>query len=289
MFTVPKTPEIPGMDSFKGRVLHAKEVRHIDEFKNQRVLVIGSFVSAEDLSVSLMKFGAKDVIISYKYRPQALNWPEGVSERPLVVKVQGNTAYFKDGTEGVFDAVIFATGYRIELPFMSDDLRLKSDNLFCPENLYKGILWMNGGNDKLMYIGFIYTVFYFSVYESQATWACRNIIGKVQLPSRAEMQADIDSWLLKISEATKNHDFIKIFEFIKEYHRFMVELVGYNKDVLTLQDYSHSLLKHRSDNVCTWRDQQFKCIFTGSTCPPLSTPWMSNFDDTLEEFVNKYK
>ena len=33
LFTVPKIPEIPGMDSFKGRVLHVKEVRHFDEFK----------------------------------------------------------------------------------------------------------------------------------------------------------------------------------------------------------------------------------------------------------------
>ena len=288
MFTVPKTPEIPGMDNFKGRVVHAKEVRHIDEFKSQRVLVIGSFISAEDLSVLLIKFGAKDVIISYKYRPQALNWPEGISERPLVVKVQGNTAFFKDGTEADVDAIIFATGYRLELPFMSEELRLKSDMLFYPENLYKGILWMNGGNDKLMYIGLIYNVFHFNVYEAQAIWACRNIIGKIQLPSRGEMQADIDIWTNKVKEATKNHDFGQTFGFIEEYFRYMVETVGYNKDVLKLQEVFHTFLKHRSENPCTWRDKQFKSIYTGNTHPALSTPWMTNFDDKLEEFINKY-
>ena len=289
LFTVPKSPEIPGIDTFKGRVLHAKEVKHIDEFKNQRVLVVGSFISAEDLSVLLIKFGAKDVIISYKYRPLSFNWPEGISERPLVVKVQGNTAYFKDGTEAEFDAVIFATGYRIELPFISEDLRLKSDMLFYPENLYKGILWMNGGNDKLMYIGLIYNVYHFNVYEAQAIWACRYIMGKIQLPPRAEMQADIDIWTNKVKEATKNHDMEQTFVFIEEYFRYIVELVGYNKDVLKLQDQCHTLLKHRLENVCNWRDEQFRCIFTGSTSSQLSTPWMTNFDDKLEEFVNKYK
>ena len=203
LFTVPKTPEIPGMDNFKGRVVHAKEVRHIDEFKNQQVLVIGSFISAEDLSVLLIKFGAKDVIISYKYRPQALNWPEGISERPLVVKVQGNTAFFEDGTDADVDAIIFATGYRLELPFMSEELRLKSDMLFYPENLYKGILWMNGGNDKLMYIGLIYNVFHFNVYEAQAIWACRNIIGKIQLPSRGECRLTLTFGRIRLKRLLK--------------------------------------------------------------------------------------
>ena len=214
------------MDSFKGRVLHAKEVRHFDEFKKQRVLVIGSFLSAEDISLLLIKFGAKDVIISYKYTPLALNWPEGISERPLVVRVQGNTAYFKDGSEADVDAVIFAMGYRLELPFMSEELRLKSDMLFYPENLYKGILWMKGGNNKLMYIGLIYNNFFFNVYEAQAIWACRNIIGKIQLPSRAEMQADIDIWTNKVKEATKDHDFGQTFEFMEEYFRYMLTLLG---------------------------------------------------------------
>ena len=77
-----------------------------------------------------MKFGAKDVIISYKYTPLALTWPEGISERPLVVRVQGNTVYFRDGSEADVDAVILATGYRLELRFMSEELRLKSDMLF---------------------------------------------------------------------------------------------------------------------------------------------------------------
>ena len=289
LFTVPKIPEIPGMDNFKGLVLHAKEVRHFDEFKKQRVLVIGSFLSAEDLSLLLIKFGAKDVIISYKYTPLALTWPEGISERPLVVRVQGNTAYFKDGSEADVDAVIFATGYRLELPFMSEELRLKSNMLFYPENLYKGILWMKGVNNKLMYIGLIYNNFFFNVHEAQAIWACRNIIGKIQLPSRAEMQADIDIWTNKVKEATKDHDFGQTFEFMVEYFRYMVDIVGYNEDVLELQNAIATLVKHRSENVCTLRDKQLKSIYTGNTHPALSTPWMSNFDNKLEKFVNKYE
>ena len=147
---------------------------------------------------------------------------------------------------------------------------------------------MKGGNNKLMYIGLIYNNFFFNVYEAQAIWACRNIIGKIQLPSRAEMQADIDIWKNNVKEATKDHDFGQTFEFMEEYFRYMVDIVGYNKNVLELQNAIATLVKHRSENPCTWRDKQFKSICTGNTSPPLSTPWMSNFDNKLEEFVNKY-
>ena len=288
IFTNPKVPEVSGMDSFKGHVLHSKDVKHLDEFKHQRVLVIGSFISAEDLSILLIKFGAKDVIISYKYRPIGFNWPEGISERPLVEKVQGNTAYFIDGTEAEVDAVIFATGYRLNFPFMSEELRLKSDMLFYPENLYKSVLWMKGGNDKLMYIGIMYNSFGFHLLETQAMWASKYIMGEIQLPSRAEMQADIDFWTNKVKEATRDHDFGKIFEFIKDIFTYMVEHVGYDKNVLKLVDYFYTFFKHQAEDPTTWRDHRFKCIYTGITRPPLSAPYMDNFDDTVEEFINRY-
>ena len=58
-----------GIEIFRGRVLHSNQVKHLDEFKGQKVLDIGSFMSAEDLAVMLMKFGAEEVIFAYKYRP----------------------------------------------------------------------------------------------------------------------------------------------------------------------------------------------------------------------------
>ena len=288
LFTLPNVPDITGIEGFRGRVLHAKNVRHLDEFKGKKVLVVGSFISADDLSTMLIKFGAENVVISYKYRPHGFKWPKGVEERPLVKEFKANTAYFKDGTTAEFDVVLFCTGYKLEFPFMSEELRLKTDNLFYPENLYKGVLWMNGGNDKLIYIGMIYNVFHFITYEAQAIWACRKIMGSIQLPSRDEMLSDIDQWTRKAKNATKNHDFAETLEFIKDYFRHFVESVGYNSDVLGLPDCISKLLEHRSEDICTWRDKQFKCIYTGSMSPALKSPWMVNFDSELETFIKQY-
>ena len=46
-----------------------------------------------------MKYGAKDVIITYRNQPMGFKWPKGIEERPLVQRFDETTAYFKDGTK----------------------------------------------------------------------------------------------------------------------------------------------------------------------------------------------
>ena len=288
MFSTPKMPDVPGIDGFKGRVLHSKNVKHLHEFKGQRVLLIGSFLSAEDLASMLWKFGAARVIIAYKYRPLGRNWPNGIEERHLAVKFEGNVVYFQDGTDAIVDAVVFCTGYILEFPFMSEELRLKTDLLSYPENLYKGILWINGGNNKLMYIGMQYIILTFATFDCQAIWAVRNITGKISLPSTEEMLADSVEWVELAKDATKNHCFLETFEFLKKYFRYVVESVDYSKDTLKLMPQFHKKLDEQCRDICTWRDQQFDCIYTGNTCPALKTPWVDNLEDCVESFVKNY-
>ena len=288
MFSTPKQPDVPGIEDFKGRVLHSKQVKHLNEFKGQKILIIGSFISAEDLAMTLVKFGAESVIIAYKYRPIGRKWPKGIEERQMTVKVDESKAYFQDGSNAEVDVIMFCTGYKLDFPFMSEELSLKTDMLLYPENLYNGILWLKGGNNKLMYIGMQYIFFHFITYECQAIWACQNIMGRLQLPSKEEMYADSAQWVAKAKEASKNHDLPETFEFIKEYFRHMVETVGYTTVALELQNVFHKMFEDLAVDICTWRDQQFENIYTGKTCPKPKIPWMKNFDDSMENFVKQY-
>ena len=266
-FSTPNYPDTPGIKTFQGRVLHSKQVKHLNEFRGQRILVIGSFISAEDLAVMLVKFGAEHVIIAYKYRPLARKWPKGIEERHLAVTFDEKKAYFQDGTEAEVDVVMFCTGYRLDFPFMSEELALKADMPFYPENLYKGVLWLKGGNNKLMYIGMQYNFFHFVTFECQAIWACQNITGKLHLPSKEDMNADCTEWVDKAKEATKNHIIPETFVFVKEYFRHIVETVGYSTSVLELQNVFHKLFDDMSEDICTWRDKQFDNIYTGKASP----------------------
>ncbi len=65
---------------------------------DQRLLIIGASYTAEDLAIQTIKYDAKHVICSYRTKPMAFKWCKGVEERPLLMKMEGKKAFFKDGT-----------------------------------------------------------------------------------------------------------------------------------------------------------------------------------------------
>merc|ERR1711936_627359 len=97
--------------------------------------------------------GAKNVICTWRSRPLGFAWPKEIQERPLLQRLEGKTAHFKDGTSAEVDVIMMCTGYLHKYDFLREDLRLKSKNVFYPPNLYKGIVWQEGGNNKLLLRG----------------------------------------------------------------------------------------------------------------------------------------
>ena len=86
--------------------MHSHDFRDAAEFKGRRLLVVGSSYSAEDIAMQTLKYGAKQVICTYRHQPMGFKWPEGIEERPLVQRFDETTAYFKDGTKaevGIFN------------------------------------------------------------------------------------------------------------------------------------------------------------------------------------------
>ena len=155
-FAYGKIPNYPGLEQFKGEVLHSQDVKHMENFKGQRILLIGAKFSAESLALQAHKHGAKSVVISWRTMPHGQGWfefPGTITQHPLVEKFVNNTAYFKDGFEAEFDIVIFCTGYKWHVPFMADDLRLKEMCMAVSKDLYKSTFWLNGGNGKVLYLG----------------------------------------------------------------------------------------------------------------------------------------
>ncbi|WAR18596.1 GSXL3-like protein [Mya arenaria] len=68
----PNRPEIPGIESFPGRVMYSHDFKHPNELKDQTILVIGAGWSAEDIAVMGVKFGAKKMYLSYHTVPIAM-------------------------------------------------------------------------------------------------------------------------------------------------------------------------------------------------------------------------
>ncbi|WP_284944119.1 NAD(P)-binding domain-containing protein [Acidisoma cladoniae] len=280
-FSTPNVPWFEGFDNFPGRVLHAHDFRDANEWVGKNILLVGASYSAEDIGIQCHKYGAASVTYSYRTRPMGFDWPAGVEERPLLTKLVGKVAHFKDGTSREVDAVILCTGYQHHFPFLPDHLRLKTRNRLYPGGLYKGIVYTD--NPKLIYIGMQDQFYTFNMFDAQAWYARDVMLGRIALPDRAAMEADIAAWTAR-EEALE--DASQMIDFQTEYVRDLLAETDYpNLDVDRIAELFKEWEHHKAEGILTYRDRSYPSVLTGTMAPVHHTPWMEALDDSMETFL----
>ncbi|EGL54178.1 MAG: NAD(P)/FAD-dependent oxidoreductase [Pseudomonadota bacterium] len=281
-FSTPYVPEFEGFEKFGGRILHAHDFRDALEFKDKTVLLVGSSYSAEDIGSQCYKYGAKKLISCYRTAPMGYKWPENWDERPNLVRVDTENAYFADGSSEKVDAIILCTGYIHHFPFLNDDLRLVTNNRLWPLNLYKGVVWED--NPKFFYIGMQDQWYSFNMFDAQAWYARDVIMGRLPLPSKEEMKADSMAWrekeltLVTAEEMyTYQGDYIQNLIDMTDYPSF--DIPATNK---TFLEWKH----HKKENIMTFRDHSYRSLMTGTMAPKHHTPWIDALDDSLEAYLS---
>ena len=107
-----------------------------------------------------------------------------------IERIDGQTIHFVDGTSGEFDVLVAATGYRIDLPFVSEDIVPTADNRI---RLWKRVIppeWPG-----LYFVGMMNVVSYSNLwaYEKQVLWLREFLLGNAATPSVDEMNRDNDA------------------------------------------------------------------------------------------------
>eukprot|EP00049_Salpingoeca_infusionum_P000347 m.39292 g.39292 ORF g.39292 m.39292 type:complete len:453 (+) comp10294_c0_seq1:296-1654(+) len=284
-FSVPNVPDFPGFAQFPGRILHVHDFRDAVEFKGKRVLIVGASYSAEDIGLQLHKYGAAAVTMSYRTQAMGFDWPDTMEELPLLVKVEGNTASFADGTTREVDAIILCTGYQHSFPFMEDSLRLRTLNRLCPDSLWKGVVWNN--NEKLLYLGMQDQWYTFTMFDAQG-WLARDIVmGKCAVPDKAAREADWAAWRAREEKAETAYQQI---EFQTEYVRDVAAMSDYPKfDLDACCQMFKDWKGHKKISILGYRDYTFTSPVTGTVSPSHHTPWLQALDDSLECYMQSGK
>ena len=127
-----------------------------------------------------------------------------VTVKQGIERINGRAIHFDDGTAENFDTLIAATGYLVDLPFLSPEIvPLKGNRL----DLYKRMV--QPGWPGLYLMGFFNTDTSLNmVYEYQARWIRDIELGEACLPSKAEMEADvaaINHWVEKNYKESPRH------------------------------------------------------------------------------------
>ncbi|XP_066289125.1 uncharacterized protein [Branchiostoma lanceolatum] len=190
-YSVPYTPDIPGADQFQGRTLHSHDYRVPEPFSGRRVLIIGALGSGIDLCVAIAEV-AERVVISHSNPPtmEIHNLPPNVTQAARTESIVGpNNVMCQDGQEFHADDVVYCTGYRLSLPFLTPEcgITLHQGRAYP---LYKHVL--NTTYPTMSFVGLPRTAISFSLFQLQVKLALGVLDGSLSHLSKAEMDQEID-------------------------------------------------------------------------------------------------
>ena len=280
-FSTPNMPHYPGYETFGGTLLHAHDFRDAVQFADRDVLVIGSSYSAEDIASQLWKYGTRSVICSSRSGPMGFDWPEGITERPILTHVEGRTVHFADGSTTDVDAIISCTGYLHHFPFIDDDLRLVTANRLATSMLYRGVVFQP--ENRIMYLGMQDQWYTFNMFDAQAWYARDVILGRITLPGADEQARWIEDY--QAAEDAVEDDYGAI-DFQGDYTQDLVDQTDYpDFNTPLVNKIFKDWKKHKKQSIIDYRDHGHTSPLTGTVAPVHHTSWVEALDDSLESYL----
>lgn len=207
----PRLPTIDGIENFKGKVMHSREYRYPELFKDQKVLVIGAGPSGVDITKDLSTTAA---LVGFSHHlPGKLEnvYDSNVMQLPDVVQIlQDGKVHFYDGEVVEFDVILYCTGYKYTYNFLSPECQITVDDNHV-QDLFKHIININ--HPTMYFIGIPFTTiivplldlqvrisFFFvskkcsksRLFPTQVRFCMKFLTNAVSLPSESQMREDLN-------------------------------------------------------------------------------------------------
>ncbi|XP_070699405.1 uncharacterized protein [Pempheris klunzingeri] len=225
-YSDPHIPDIPGVDYFKGKVLHSHSYKYPEPFSGQSVVVLGARASGLDISIELAKVGAQ-VILSHGRPRLTFPLPAGIQQSsPVAAVEEDGSIRFQDGSVAAADVLMFCTGYNFSYPFLdAAQLGLEiQDHLVSP--LYRFL--MPPAFPSLFFIGICKIICPFPHFNCQVQFALAVLDGSVALPPPAQMEDE--SWRAlqeKVEQGVQRRHLLLLDQDQWEYCRTLASTAGF--------------------------------------------------------------
>ncbi|KAH6670307.1 thiol-specific monooxygenase [Plectosphaerella plurivora] len=188
--TVPRVPDVPGLNLWRGNLRHATWWRSGEDLKDQRVFIVGNSESAIDIVLQSLPHVRGDIYVSRKSdhpRYPAVFKRPGVKEVTTIARFEEDTIYLDDGTVVKdIDTVIFATGYFYTHPFLSNVRPQEKTGGFRVPGLYQHIFDIHNP-DAIAFVGVANVTLTWLAWEKAAFLAALHWSGKLTLPEKHTM------------------------------------------------------------------------------------------------------
>uniref|UniRef100_A0A8C2BW65 Flavin-containing monooxygenase n=1 Tax=Cyprinus carpio TaxID=7962 RepID=A0A8C2BW65_CYPCA len=188
-FYDPYIPPIPGLEKFKGTLMHSHDYRTAEPFAGKSVVLLGAGLSGLDIAMELSNVEAQ-VILSHGQQPLTCPLPPGVQQAPPVTSVlDDGTLEFKNGERTKAEVFLFCTGYNFTFPFLDKKVGVKvQEHLVWP--LYKFLI--PPAYPSLFIVGICRAICPFPHFHIQSQFMLSVLDGSFRLPSPEEMEKDIE-------------------------------------------------------------------------------------------------
>ncbi|XP_023266518.1 flavin-containing monooxygenase FMO GS-OX4-like [Seriola lalandi dorsalis] len=258
-YSDPHIPDIPGLENFKGEVLHSHSYRYAEPFSGQSVVVLGAKASGLDISIELAKVGAQ-VTLSHGRPRLTFPLPSGIRQSSPVVAVQDDgSVRFQDGSVGRADVLMFCTGYNFRYTFLdADQLRLEiQDHMVSP--LYRFLT--PPALPSLFFIGICKIICPFPNFDCQVQFALAVLDGSVSLPSRAEMEDEVRRELQEKVERGVQRRHLLIMEKDQwEYCRTLAHAAGFPPLPPVVRSLYEEVWRQRQIHPQSYRSLNYRLI-----------------------------
>ncbi|CAH0728413.1 unnamed protein product, partial [Brenthis ino] len=188
-YVKPNIPKFPGLETFKGSIIHSHDYKEPERYQNRRVLLIGAGPSGLDLALHLSNSTAR-LLHSHHLSYNQPDFGKNFVKKPDVKTFVSDGVIFVDDTFEEVDDVILCTGYEFLHPFLDSSSGLTLSGKYVLP-LHQSIV--NIRHPTMTFIGVVKKVIT-RVMDAQAEYIASYIAGKFKLPSQDEM---LKMWLDK--------------------------------------------------------------------------------------------
>ena len=123
------------------------------------------------------------------------------------------------------------------------------------------MVWLEGGNNKLLYCGVQDQCYTYTMFDVCALWIVKFIEGELPLPDKASMEANWQQWVHRNQSLKDCHELIDFqTDYVQELARDCGADYPYDLDVA---DIFHAWADHKEQDVKSYRDKSFASKYTG--------------------------
>jgi len=187
-YSRPRVPQLDGIETFPGYLIHSHNYRRPDQFKDMRVAVWGTAASGADIAREIAPIAREVFWCGNAFELPAERTAQGMHLYPSPTGFAGDELIFNQQTSvKKVDAFVYCTGYEYEFPFLNNGIISVKDNWVHP--LYLDLI--SARHHRLAFIGLPFLVIPFPLFEMQSRWFARALSGEMELPDQEKIDQEI--------------------------------------------------------------------------------------------------